>query len=174
MPTLSVDVVRRYGFALLSVGLAVVSSLLVAEVFGDRHPFFLFLVAVAIAAGYGGYGPSLLALALSWLSVDSILLLSPAHPPSFESNPHDAFASFTVGAAITVLGGALRAARERAKVTSFELRQAFESHQAEREWYQISLASICRCRDHDRSRRTGDLPESRRLSSHRMEFGSGD
>ncbi len=50
MPNLSVDTVRRYGFALLSVGLAIVSSLFVAEVFGDRHPFFLFLIATVVAA----------------------------------------------------------------------------------------------------------------------------
>ena len=142
MPTLSVDVVRRYGFAFLSVGLAVVSSLFVAEVFGDRHPYFLFLIAIVVAAGYGGYGPSLLALALSWLSVDYILLLSPARPPSFESNPHDAFAFFAVGAAITVLGGSLRAALERAKVSNSRLRRELEGQQAEREWHQISLASI--------------------------------
>ena len=142
MPNLSVDTASRYGFALLSVGLAIVSSLFVAEVFGDRHPFFLFLIATVVAAGYGGYGPSLLALALSWLSVDYILLLSPARPPSFESNPHDAFAFFAVGAAITVLGGSLRAARERAKVSNSLLRRELEGQQAEREWHEISLASI--------------------------------
>ena len=139
---LPVDVVRRDGFALPSVGLAVVASLFVAEVFGDRHPMFLFLIATAVAAGYGGYGPSLLALALSWLSVDYILLLSPASPPSFESNPHDAFAFFAVGVAITVLGGLLRAAREGARVSNSRLRRELEDQQAEQEWHQISLASI--------------------------------
>jgi len=126
----------------MSVGLAVVSSLFFAEVFGDRHPFFLFLIATAMAAGYGGYGPSLLALALSWLSVDYILLLSPARPPSFESNPHDAFAFFAVGAAITLLGGSMRAAREGARGSDSRLRRELEEQQAEREWHEISLASI--------------------------------
>ena len=143
MPDLSVDTVSRYGFALLSVGLAIVSSLFIAEVFGDRHPYFLFLIATVAAAGYGSYGPSLLALALSWLSVDYVLLLSPARPPSFESNPHDAFAFFAVGAAITVLGGSIGAARERAKISTSQSRRELEGQRSIKSTMQMD---VLRCK----------------------------
>jgi len=142
MPALSLDVLRRYGCAVLSVGLAVVSRLAFHPILGDRYPFFLFFVAIVLAAGYGGYGPSLLALTLSWLSVDYLFLGRRASPNVFESKSQIAFAFFSVGLAITVLGGALRAARERAMARSSELRRAFEAQQAEREWLQITLASI--------------------------------
>jgi len=142
MPTLSLDRLRRYGFAILSVGLAVVLRLAFYPILGDRYPFFLFFVAIVLAAGFGGYGPSLLALALSWLSVDYLFLIPRASPNLFESKFQIAFAFFSVGLAITVLGGSFRAARERAKVSSSELRRAFEAQQAEQEWLQITLASI--------------------------------
>ena len=142
MPNLSLDVLRRYGCAILSVGLAVVSRMALYPILGDRYPFFLFFVAIVLAAWYGGYGPSLLVLALSWLLVDYLFLIPRASPNIFESKSQIAFAFFSVGLAITVLGGALRAARERARAGSSELRRAFEAQQAEREWLQISLASI--------------------------------
>src|SRR5271157_4645993 len=142
MPTLSLDVSRRYGCAILSVGLAVVSRMALYPILGDRYPFFLFFVAIVLAAWYGGYGPSLLVLALSWLLLDYLFLIPRASPNIFESKSQIAFAFFSVGLAITVLGGALRAARERARAGSSELRRAFEAQQAEREWLQISLASI--------------------------------
>jgi len=142
MPTLSLDVLRRYGFAILSVGLAVVARSALYPILGDRYPFFLFFLAIVLATGYGGYGPSLLALTLSWLSVDYRFLVPRAGPNVFESNYQIAFGFFSVGLAIAVLGGSLRAARQRAMASSSELRGAFEAQQAEREWLQISLASI--------------------------------
>ena len=142
MPNLSVDAIRRYGFALLSVGFAIASSLLYAYVLQERYPFFLFFIAVILAAGYGGYGPSLLALVLSWLSVDYLFLGDRTNPGPFESKSQIAFAFFASGATISMLGGLLRAARERAKSSSRELQHAFEVQNAEREWLQITLASI--------------------------------
>ena len=59
MPAFSRDVFRRYGFAIFLVGLAVALRLVFYPVLGDRYPFFLFFVAIVLAAGYGGYGPSL-------------------------------------------------------------------------------------------------------------------
>ena len=142
MPKLSLDVFRRYGFAMLAVGLAVALRLVFYPILGDRYPFFLFFVAIVLAAGYGGYGPSLLALTLSWLSVVYLFLVPRADPNIFESKTQVAVAFFAVGVVITLLGGTLRAARERAVASSSELRRALEAQQAEREWLQITLASI--------------------------------
>jgi len=104
--------------------------------FGERYHLFLFLIAIVIATGYGGYGPSLLALSLSWLSV---FFLVPGDD-SFEFRSQVAF--FAVGVAITVLGGSLRAARERTEHDNSKLQRELEEQQAEREWHQVSLASI--------------------------------
>ena len=142
MPRFSTDVLRRYGCAILLVALAVVARLALYPILGDRYPFFLFFIAVVLAAGYGGYGPSLLALVLSWLSVDYLFLSSGANPSLFESKSQIAFGFFLVGLAVTVLGGFWRSARERARASSSELQQAFEAQQAERDWLQITLASI--------------------------------
>jgi len=142
MPKLSLDVLRSYGCAILSVGLAVVLRLALHPILGDRYPFFLFFIAIVLSAAYGGYGPSLLALALSWLSVDFLFLIPHANPDIFESKFQIAFAFFSIGLGITVLGGSLRAARKRAMAGRSELRKAFEAQQAERESLQITLASI--------------------------------
>ena len=142
MPSFPTDLLRRYGCAILSVSLAVITRLALYPILGNRYPFFLFFIAVVLAAGYGGYGPSLLALVLSWLSVDYLFLSSGANPSPFESKSQIAFGFFVVGLAVTVLGGIWRSARERAKSSSLELQQAFEVQKAERDWHQISLASI--------------------------------
>ena len=142
MPRFSTDVLRRYGCAILLVALAVVARLVLYPILGNRYPFVLFFIAVVVAASYGGYGPSLLALGLSWLSVDYLFLSSGANLSPFESKSQIAFGFFLVGLAVTVLGGFWRSARQRARSSSLELQQAFEAHKAERDWHQISLASI--------------------------------
>ena len=142
MPELSRDVFRRYGTAILSVGLAGVIRLAMDPILGDHYLFFFFFLAVVVAAGHGGYGPALLALVLSWLWADYLFLASGGSRHFFESKSQLGFAFLTVGLAITVLGGSLRAARERARASSSELQRAFEAQTAEREWLQITMASI--------------------------------
>ncbi len=83
MPKLSLDVFRRYGFAMLAVGLAVALRLVFYPILGDRYPFILFFVAIVLVAGYGGFGPSLLALTLAWLSVVFLFLVPHAGPIIF-------------------------------------------------------------------------------------------
>ena len=118
MPKLSLDVFWRYGCAILSVGLAVALRLVFYPILGDHYPFFLFIVAIVLAAGYGGYGPSLLALTLSWLSVNYLFLVPRANPNIFESKTQLAIAFLSVGLVITVLGGSMRASRKRAQASS--------------------------------------------------------
>jgi PAS domain S-box-containing protein len=137
MPSLSLDVLRCYGFAILSVELAVVVRLAFYPILGDHYPFFLFFVSIVLAAGFGGCGPSLLALA--WVSVDYLFLRNRASPYIFASKFQLAFAFFSVGLAITVLGGVWRAARERAIARSVELRRALEAQQADRLRLQITV-----------------------------------
>jgi PAS domain S-box-containing protein len=142
MHTLSPDRLQRYGCAVLSVGLATTSSLALNPIVRVHYSFFLFFVAIVLAAGYGGYGPSLLAVVLSWLSADYLILGAHASASVFQSKTQITFAFFSVGLAISVLGGLLRATRERARSGSVELRRTLEALQVQREWLQITFASI--------------------------------
>ena len=142
MPGLSLDVFRRYGCAVLSVGLIFALRLVFYPILGNRYPFVLFFFTIVLAAGYGGYGPALVALTLSLLSTAYLFMGSHAGPYLFESRTQGALAFFIAGLVVALLGGTLRRARERALATTFELRRALEAQQAEREWLQITLASI--------------------------------
>jgi len=142
MRELLLDTFRRYGSALLSVVLASALWLAVQSLLGNRFAFILFFVAIGFTAWYGGYGPSCLALVFAWFSVDYLFLTPHGSANIFESKTQIAFAFFSVGLAITVFGGSVRAARQRAMASASDLRGALEDQQAEREWLQITLASI--------------------------------
>ena len=107
MPALSLDVFRRYSLAILSVGLIVVVRLAFYPVLGSRYPFLFFFIAIVVTAGYGGYGPSLLATILSWLAIDYLFLVPRSSSTIFESRSQLAFGFFSAGLAVTVLGGFL-------------------------------------------------------------------
>jgi PAS domain S-box-containing protein len=142
MPERPPQVFRRYCVAVLLVALAIVTRWALHPVVGDHHPFLLFCLAIAVSAGYGGYGPGLLAAVVSWLSVDYLFLASRSSPHLFETKSQLAFAFFSIALAITFLGGSLCRARERARVSRYESERAFQARMAEREWLQITLASI--------------------------------
>ncbi len=142
MPKPPLDVLLRYGCAVASVVLATVAFLALSPILGDRFPFVLFFVAIVLAAGYGGYGPSVVAVVLSWLAVDTFFLAGRASTSVFDSKAEIAFAFLSLVFAISVLGGSLRAAHERAMVGSSELRRTLEVQQAEQEWLRITFASI--------------------------------
>ena len=133
---------RRYGLAVLLVGIAIALRLVLHPLIGGRYPFLLFVLAIVLAAGYCGYGPSLLAVVLSWLVVDSLFLASSANPHLFQSRSEIGFAFFSIGLVVTLLGGTLRERSKRAETSGNQMCRAFESQQAEREWLQITLASI--------------------------------
>jgi PAS domain S-box-containing protein len=126
----------------LAVTLAAVIRLVLSPLVGERFPFFLFFLAIVVTSAYGGYGPAVLALALSWLTADYLFLASRSSLRLFDSKTQLAFAFTTIGLAVAVLGGSWRAARERARTSSSEVQRAFEDQKAEREWLQITLASI--------------------------------
>jgi signal transduction histidine kinase len=61
---------RRYGFAVLAVALALGAALLTQQFHSRDVEFPLLLFALAIVAWYGGPGPAIVALLLSYLSFD--------------------------------------------------------------------------------------------------------
>jgi K+-sensing histidine kinase KdpD len=90
--------IRRYGMALLFVVAALLSTLLVRQLF--PYPFlFLFFAAVMAGGWFGGMGPGLFAVFLSTLAAD-YFFLPPYH--SFAVNATDSayFAAFVICALV--------------------------------------------------------------------------
>ena len=56
-----------YGIALVAVALVWLARIVLAPVLGDQSPYLLFVPAVLVAAGLGGWGPGLMATALGAL-----------------------------------------------------------------------------------------------------------
>jgi PAS domain S-box-containing protein len=64
----------RYGIAVLAVAATLGLRLLLHPILGTGSPFLAFTLAVLVASGLGGWGPGLLALALSILASDYFFL----------------------------------------------------------------------------------------------------
>ena len=142
MPNPSLRSALRYGIAPISVALATAIRLALDPLLGDRFPFLAFIVAIGVTAWYGGLGPSLLAVALSWLAADHFLLQPRGPGPIFSDRSQVIFPFFAAGLIVTLLSGAVRDARSRARASAAEARRALEAQQAQREWHRITLASI--------------------------------
>lgn len=58
-------VLVRYGLALAAVAVALALRLASVPLVGDRAPYLFFVPAIVVASGFGGFGPGLLATAIS-------------------------------------------------------------------------------------------------------------
>lgn len=75
----------RYALALLSVAVALITSLLVRRALHISHPLAWFLAAVVISVWYGGLGPGLVAITLSALAIGYFILPSRRSLPATPS-----------------------------------------------------------------------------------------
>src|SRR3954467_11374142 len=142
MPNPSLRSALRYGIAPISVALAAAVRLALDPLLGDRLPFLAFIVAIGVTSWYGGLGPSLLAVALSWLAADHFLLQPRGPGPIPWDRSQVILPFFVAGLIVTLLTEAVRDARSRVRASAAEARRADESRQAQREWHRITLASI--------------------------------
>lgn len=78
---------NRYGVAVLLTAIAIAVRLRLTSVLGTDVPFILFFPTVTLCAWYGGFGPGLVATALSALAA-LFLYIEPLHSLSL-SNPRD-------------------------------------------------------------------------------------
>ena len=107
--------ILRYGFAVISIGLATWLRLLLDPVLGDRSPYATLIFAVLLTAWYGGLGPALLAAVMGCFSADYFLVA-----PRGSLGLHSAdqwvnlllYMTLTVG--IAILGGIMHASPLRA------------------------------------------------------------
>ena len=132
----------RYGCAVLAVVLATAVRLGFDPLLRNHAPFLTYAVAIVFTAWYGGLGPSLLALVLSWFSGDYFFLQSRGALPFFGDRSQIGLAFFLVGLTVSLLGELVRTAQRRARASAAETRRALEGQQVDREWLRITLASI--------------------------------
>lgn len=111
--------VIHYAMAVVAVAIAVAVRLLLSPVLGNHLPFALLFLAILVVAGYGGFGPALVATALG--AVVSVVLLLPAPRGPID----EGVARYVglvlyavVGVGIALLGGMLRSARVRAEAAA--------------------------------------------------------
>src|ERR1051326_5114643 len=116
--------ISAYGVSLLSVGVATVLRIGLDPVLGEHHPFTLYFAAVAVASWYGGLGPGLFAIVLSYFGADWFFI-----SPRFELNlPHTNLDEFMAlmaflfsSLAIAFTSQLLRHALQRARRKQHEL-----------------------------------------------------
>jgi len=119
MPSFSQSISMRYGVAAASVAAAVAARLLLDPLLGDLFPFATVFFAVLVAAWYGGFGPALAATLLGAVA-SAWLLLPPRGSFAVHGFENQAGLIFYVGVSlgIALLGGAMRAARQRGQAAA--------------------------------------------------------
>jgi two-component system, LuxR family, sensor kinase FixL len=87
-----------YGIALVAVAVAWLARAVLVPVLGDQSPYLLFVPAVLVAAGLGGWGPGLAATGLATL-LGLFAIASPSHISTGEVVAAIAFLLIGVGVA---------------------------------------------------------------------------
>jgi two-component system sensor histidine kinase/response regulator len=102
----------RYGFAVLSIGLATGVRSLLDPALGDQSPFPSMLLAAMVTVWLGGIGPAVAAVILGALSADYFFIVPRG---SFGLKGADQYADLAfylaVGAGIVIIGGVMHASR---------------------------------------------------------------
>src|SRR5215218_8231577 len=103
--------VLRYGIAPAAVGITFALRILLTPILHDDSPYLLFVPAVLVAAGMGGWGPGLIATFLSALLGSFIVSTFPSLAPADILN----VTAFTlIGVGIAWSGEQLQRSRIRA------------------------------------------------------------
>ena len=119
------DWLRRHGFAVLTVALALALKLYLGEANGQHAPLLLLALSVTLGAWYGGLGPGLLATALAAVTALYFVI-----PPLYSFRIVDAagWVQLTVfaseGVLISLLCEAQRRSRRAAAVLEIRERRA--------------------------------------------------
>jgi PAS domain S-box-containing protein len=107
----------RYGVALLAVLAATLIRLTLHPVFGSTGPFVFFIIAVIVAAWFGGRGPGLLATLLGAFT-GAFFFLEPAYSFSVAKTADRGNLGLYVliSVVVSLFIGALRSAKQRAEM----------------------------------------------------------
>lgn len=116
-----VQLLLRYGFAVVSVALAIAVRLWLDPVHGTRFPFATVFLAVLLTAWHGGFRPALLAVVLSVLALDYFYLPPRGSFDLVSLDPQVRTVLFILaGIGMALLAGSMHAAHQA-------LRDAYET-----------------------------------------------
>jgi PAS domain S-box-containing protein len=139
---------RRYLIAVVAVAVAMLARLTYQELLDGPIGYTLFMPAVLVAAGYGGFGPGFVALSLSGLLGN---YFSQRHYGEFEladtAEGVRLALSLLAGLLICVMGGQLQGTRRRAVADAKELLRQSERFRASdenyRRMFETAYEGIC-------------------------------
>lgn len=134
--------VLRYGAAVAGAALATAFRFALGPLVGDRFPFITYFALVAFVAWYGGFGPSLLALALGGMAANYFFLPSGEQAFGEVEARVGTFVFAMVGLMIAFLGGAMRSARQTAEASARMALHHLQTEHEMRERLDITLRSI--------------------------------
>jgi signal transduction histidine kinase len=137
--------VLSYVVSLLTVALATGLRLALVPVLGMHHPFTLYFAAVAITAWYGGFGPAVLAIMLSYVAADWFFI-TPRFELTFSRENLDeliALIAFVFsGLAIAITSKIMRQALDRARRKQAELEREIAERQRAEQALQQAQAQL--------------------------------
>jgi PAS domain S-box-containing protein len=113
MPDTVGSLLRRYGLAFAAVALATVLRLLLGPLVGDEAPHTIYIVAVVLAAWYGGLGPSLVALAASTLVSTYLFVLPRGSFVAHGIENQASLALFLIAGVVVAVASSLHGATRR-------------------------------------------------------------
>jgi len=132
----------RYGFAVVSVGLAIAGRRLLDPLLGAQFPFALILFAILWTAWLGGFRPALASVILGGLGADYFLL----EPRGSLAMNRVQFVGFLLylftGLGIAWLGGRMKAEKKRAEQSNENLEAHIRERTAELAASEARLAGI--------------------------------
>jgi len=115
--------IAQYGCAVLSVALAIGARRLLDPVLGEKFPFSIVFFAVLITAWYGGFRPALAAVILGALALDFFLFAPRGQFALIGLEEQVGMGLFLfTGLGISLIAGAMHAARRRAESTAESVR----------------------------------------------------
>jgi PAS domain S-box-containing protein len=133
----------RYTYAVLAALLATAVRYALDPYLGDKNPYFVYGVAIAWNAWYGGPGPAFLALALSGLAADYYFIPPRGSLAIAGISNQISFAIFILlGLALNLFTNSLREALRRAEASEGEARRALDAERVQRVRLRTTLASI--------------------------------
>jgi PAS domain S-box-containing protein len=117
--------ILHYGCAPVSIGIATWVRLLLDPPLGNQAPYATLLFAVLVTSSYGGIGPALLAVLLGSFSADYFVVQPRGSLGLTGADEYVSWALYWIlGIGIALLGGGMKAARERSARKSLNAEEA--------------------------------------------------
>ncbi|MHC5537066.1 hybrid sensor histidine kinase/response regulator [Singulisphaera rosea] len=136
------EILLRYGGAVLAILVATALRWILTPLVGDRFPLGTYFIALVVVAWYGGLGPSLLALVIAFVAVPTFTDVRGGLPYWSVEAEINSWRFLFTGSVVALLGGAMRAARQRAILGETRATQALDAERVQGDRLRVTLQSI--------------------------------